>query len=145
MDTRPIVVGVDGGPDSLAALQWGAEYARAVNAPLIALTAYDLPTIYGPYAMVGWESASELEAGARSMLEGAVQDTLGADSGVQLVVRRGHPAESLVAESAEAGLVVMGSRGRGGFAGLLLGSVSQHVVAHAHCPVVVLPHQSADS
>ncbi|UVE95472.1 universal stress protein [Dietzia sp. B32] len=140
MDTRPVVVGVDGGPDSLVALRWAAEYARAVNAPLIALTAYDLPTVYGPYAMAGWESSSELEAGAHAMLEGAVNDTLGSDSGVQLAVLRGHPAESLVAASRDARLLVVGSRGRGGFAAMLLGSVSQHVVPHSRCPVVVLPH-----
>lgn len=141
MDTRPVVVGVDGGPDSLQALQWAADYARLVDAPLVALTAYQLPTVYGPYAMAGWSDSSELESSARHMLEGAVRDTLGEDFTVTLAVLQGHPAEAVVAASGDARLVVLGSRGHGGFAGMLLGSVSQHVVAHALCPVLVLPHQ----
>lgn len=141
MDTRPVVVGVDGGPDSLRALKWAADYARAVDAPLIALTAYDLPTVYGPYAMAGWESSTELENAARAMLADAVRDTVGPDVDVAQHVLRGHPAEAILTASRDARLVVVGSRGRGGVRGMLLGSVSQHVVPHSHCPVVVLPHQ----
>ncbi|KAA0919689.1 universal stress protein [Dietzia sp. ANT_WB102] len=144
MDTGPVVVGVDGGPDSLRALQWASDYASAVGAPLIALTAYELPTVYGPYAMAGWESATELENAAREMLADAVRESLGDNAKVEQHVLRGHPAEAIVAASQDARLVVVGSRGRGGFKGMLLGSVSQHVVPHAHCPVVVLPHASGD-
>lgn len=145
MDTRPVVVGVDGGPDSLRALQWAAEYSAAVDAPLIALTAYQLPAIYGPYAMAGWEDSTELEGSAREMLADAVRNALGDDAAVKLVVLQGHAAEAVIAASRDARLVVVGSRGRGGFSGMLLGSVSQHVVAHAHCPVVVLPHSSHET
>ena len=60
MDTRPVVAGVDGGPDSLRALKWAAEYATTLDAPLIALTAYQLPAVYGPYAMAGWEGSSKI-------------------------------------------------------------------------------------
>ncbi|MDV8000257.1 universal stress protein [Rhodococcus sp. IEGM 1408] len=141
MEAKPVVVGVDGGPDSIRALEWAADYARTVEAPLVAVTAFDLPTIYGPYAMVGWESSTELENQARSMLADAVRNTLGEDALVDQRVIRGHPAEVMVAASGDARLVVMGSRGHGGFAGMVMGSVSQHVVSHARCPVVVLPHQ----
>lgn len=145
METGPVVVGMDGGPDSRRALQWAAEYASAVSAPLLALTAYDLPTVYGPYAMAGWGNSDELENGARTMLDDAIRDILGEGAAVEQHVLRGHPAEALVASSKDARMVVVGSRGRGGFTGLLLGSVSQHVVANARCPVVVLPRQrSAD-
>ncbi|GLB62202.1 hypothetical protein NCCP2495_00800 [Dietzia sp. NCCP-2495] len=145
MDTRPVVVGVDGGPDSLRALQWAAEYATAVDAPLVALTAYQLPNIYGPYAMAGWEGSSELESSAREMLAHAVRSALGDDASVKSAVLQGHAAKSLIAASRDARLVVVGSRGRGGFRGMVLGSVSQHVVPHAHCPVVVLPHSSGET
>lgn len=145
MDTRPVVVGVDGGPDSLRALKWAAEYAAALDAPLIALTAYQLPAVYGPYAMAGWEGSSELERSAREMLADAVRNALGDDASYKPAVLQGHAAEALIAASGDARLVVVGSRGRGGFTGMLLGSVSQHVVAHAHCPVVVLPHSSHEA
>lgn len=141
MDTGPVVVGMDGGPDSRRALQWAADYARAVSAPLVALIAYDLPTVYGPYAMAGWGNADEIENGARTVLDGAIRDTLGDGAAIEQSVLRGHPAEALVASSKDARMVVMGSRGRGGFTGLLLGSVSQHVVANSRCPVVVLPRE----
>lgn len=140
MDARPVVVGVDGGPDSSRALRWAADHARTVDAPLIALTAFQVPMTAGPYAMAGWQDPSTLEDTAREMLAAAVRDTLGEDARVDQVLLRGHPAEAIVTASRDAQLVVIGSRGRGGFKGLLLGSVSQHVVPHSHCPVVVLPH-----
>ena len=140
MDAKPVVVGVDGGPDSIRALEWAAEYARAVSAPLIALSCYESTPIAGPYAMAGWESPEALEETARTMLADVVRDTLGENAEVSQYVLRGHPAEAIIAASKDARLVVVGSRGRGGFKGLLLGSVSQHVVPHSRCPVVVLPH-----
>ena len=140
MDTRPVIVGVDGGPDSLRALEWAAEYAAAVDAPLTALTVYEIPTVYGPYAMAGWDDPAALEKGSREMLAETVRSTLGEHAKVEQKVVQGHPAEAIVDASRDARLVVVGCRGRGGFAGMLLGSVSQHVVPHALCPVVVLPH-----
>lgn len=144
MNTKPVVVGVDGGPDSIRALQWAADYAASFGATLIALTAYEVTPIAGPYAMAGWEDPAEVEKSARSMLAGVVADTLGDGVDVKQYVLRGHPAEAMVEASKDAGLVVVGSRGRGGFKGLLLGSVSQHVVSHSHCPVVVLPTHVPD-
>ncbi|MFN3340597.1 MAG: universal stress protein [Dietzia sp.] len=144
MDVKPVVVGVDGGPDSLRALAWAAEYASTVGARLIALTAVDTPAVVGPYAMAGWVDPSVLEDRARAMLSDAVRDTLGDGARVDQKVVRGHPAPAIVAASRDARLLVVGNRGRGGFTGMLLGSVSQHVVPHARCPVVVLPHQHAD-
>lgn len=140
MDRRPVVVGVDGGSDSLRALKWAADHSSEVNAPLIALTAFQVPMIAGPYAMAGWEDPASLEKSARDMLDGAVEEVLGEAADVEKHVLRGHPAEAIVTASRDARLVVVGSRGRGGFKGLLLGSVSQHVVPHSRCPVVVLPH-----
>ena len=82
MDAHPVVVGVDGGPDSLKALAWAAEYASSVGAPLIALAAVETPAVVGPYAMAGWVDPSILEERARAMLADAVRDTLGDDARV---------------------------------------------------------------
>lgn len=144
MSTKPVIVGIDGADDSVRALRWAAEHARAVGAPLQVLSAFEVPTQFGPYGMAGWENPTDLEKRAREVLSDTVQSTLGEDAQVIEHVVRRHPAQALVEMSDQAQLIVMGSRGRGGFAGLLLGSVSQYVVAHARCPVVVMPHNAPD-
>lgn len=144
MITKPIIVGVDGADDSVRALRWAADHARTIDAPLHVLAAFEIPTQFGPYGMAGWENPTDLEKRARSVLSDTVRSTLGEDAQVVQHVVQGHPAQALVERSPEALLIVLGSRGRGGFAGLLLGSVSQHVVAHAKCPVVVMPHNAPD-
>lgn len=144
MTTKPIIVGIDGADDSVRALRWAADHARAVGAPLHVLAAFEIPAQYGPYGMAGWENPADLEKRARAVLSDTVRSTLGEDATVVEHVVQGHPAHALVEKSDDALLLVMGSRGRGGFAGLLLGSVSQHVVAHARCPVVVMPHNAPD-
>ncbi len=141
MDAKPVIVGVDGSPDSVRALHWAAEYARAYQAPLQALTAFDVPSIWGPLAMAGWENPTLLEEDSRSMLADTVRNALGEHAQVEERVLQGYPAQALVTASRDAQLLVVGSRGRGGVTGMLLGSVSQHVVTHAQCPVTVLPHQ----
>lgn len=143
MDTKPVVVGVDGSPDSLQALRWAAEYAQQVEAPLHALAVYELPTIYGPAAMAGFQDSHDVEQDARAMLTEAVRSALGPEAKVTERVERGHPAQNLVEASHDAQLVVVGSRGRGGFAGMLLGSVSQQCVTRARCPVIVMPHDAS--
>lgn len=141
MNAKPVVVGVDGSPDSLRALRWGADYAGHIDAPLHALTVYELPMIYGPSAMAGFQDSETLEKDARAMLTDAIRSALGPEAQVTERVERGHPAQNLVRASRDAELVVVGSRGRGGFAGMLLGSVSQQCVTQARCPVIVMPHE----
>jgi nucleotide-binding universal stress UspA family protein len=137
-----VVVGVDGSPSSVQALRWALGQARLTGAAVRAVTTWDFPASYG-WAVsvddVDWEGA------ARTVLERAVKEAAGADATVPVeqVVVRGHPAQVLVEVAAGADLLVVGSRGHGGFAGLLLGSVSQHVVAHASSPVVVV-HDAPD-
>lgn len=143
-NNQPVVVGVDGSPDSVRALQWAAEYARRYEAPLHALAVFDVPNVYGPYAMAALPDAKAIEERARTVLAEAVRDAVGEDVAVTQRVERGHPARALVAASEGAGLVVVGSRGHGGFVGLMLGSVSQYCVTHARCPVIVLPHEGRD-
>ena len=142
MDTKPVIVGVDGSPDSLRALRWAQEHARRYEAPLHAVAVYDVPTVYGgPYAMAALPDVEALEQQARTGLAESVREALGDDPQVTQVVERGHPAKVLVAASEGAEIMVVGSRGHGGFVGLMLGSVSQYCVTHARCPVVVLPHE----
>ena len=98
-------------------------------------------------ARTGWprgRTPIELENRAQQVLADTVRDALGAEAPVEQFVVQGHPAQALVDRSDQARLIVVGSRGRGGFTGLLLGSVSQHVVSHARCPVVVMPRNAPD-
>lgn len=144
MSTKPVIVGIDGAEDSVRALRWASNYARTVGAPLHVLSAFEIPTQFGPYGMAGWENPEDLEKRAHGVLSDTVRSTLDEDVPVVEHVVRSHPAHALVEMSEQAQLIVMGSRGRGGFTGLLLGSVSQYVVAHARCPVVVMPHNAPD-
>ncbi len=133
---RPVVVGVDGSASSREALSWAVRQARLLETPVRAVMAWNRPAAYGLYAVT-----DEIDWGddARQTLEAAVTQEVGEDTGdVTTEVVRGHPAKVLVDASAEAELLVVGNRGRGGFAEALLGSVSEHVVRHAACPVVVV-------
>jgi nucleotide-binding universal stress UspA family protein len=146
-DGQPVVVGVDGSPGSLAALQWAAEAARLRAVPLAVLFAWgDLGARLARTTRGGREptEADELEA-ALALIEESVRDALGAEPGVEIVpmAERGEPTPALLEASKTADLLVVGSRGRGGFTGLLLGSVSQHCIQHAHCPVAVVREHAA--
>ena len=133
--SAPVIVGVDGSDVSKKALRWAADYAQMSRAPLHALIAWDLPASYGMPAIY---DDVDLESEARTTLAQTVIDALGDSTSVTLQAERGHPAAVLVAASSDAGLLVLGSHGHGGFAASLLGSVSQQCIHHAHCPVVVV-------
>jgi nucleotide-binding universal stress UspA family protein len=137
-----IVVGVDGSSSAKAALRWALVQARRTGARLRAVTAWEIPVYAGWMPMIPFD---ELGAAAGKMLSSSVSEALDfevPDVPVLEDVLPGHPAQVLVDESAHAALLVVGSRGRGTFAGTLLGSVSQHCVQHAHCPVVVVRGKS---
>lgn len=135
----PVVVGVDQS-GSEAALAFGFDFAARRQRPLVALRAFRLP---GPDPWIdrslGAPSASYRRE-AIALLDDAVRPWVEKYPGLSVdrLVRYADPAPALLEHSAEAALVVVGSRGHGGFGGLLLGSVSQHVVRHAECPVAVL-------
>jgi nucleotide-binding universal stress UspA family protein len=136
-----IVVGVDGSAGSKRALQWAVDEAQLRGAVVDAVQAWTFP-YYGEVAAMAAVSidGTELERAAVASLS-AVVDAVAPDRvPVEQRVQRGDPASVLLraAEEAGADLLVVGSRGRGGFAGLLLGSVSQQCVHHATCPVVVV-------
>lgn len=132
-----IVVGVDGSEASQAALRWAARQAQLTGERLVVVAAWEYPTSFGwaPAYPSDWDP----EGDARKALAEVVDQVLGAERPeVDLEVAEGHPAPILVEASQDADLLVVGSRGHGAFAGMLLGSVSEHCVSHAHCPVVVV-------
>ncbi|GLY26442.1 universal stress protein [Micromonospora sp. NBRC 101691] len=137
---RPVVVGVDGSPESLVAAEHGARAAALRSRPLHLVHGYLHPLGYGvpvnPYDLGLPEPTDE----ARTMLEKTAADLRGRWPELTVEVRQvaGGPGATLVEESRRAELVVVGSRGLGGFAGLLLGSVSAQVAGHAHGPVLVV-------
>jgi nucleotide-binding universal stress UspA family protein len=137
-ESARIVVGVDGSDSSKAALRWAARQAGFTGAALEVVAAWEFPTTYG------WVPAPPEDynfAGfAEKALNEAIDDVLGADVPASLNRRvvEGHPAQVLVDASRGAELLVVGSRGYGGFADALLGSVSTYCVHHAHGPVTVI-------
>jgi nucleotide-binding universal stress UspA family protein len=132
-----IVVGVDGSPSSLAALEWAVRQAALSGAVVEAVTAWHFPVT----AVGGYPAVAELNwrENAQVIQDLAVKEALGDDaSDLVRRVAQGHPVTVLLDAAADADLLVVGSRGHGGFTGMLLGSVSEHVVAHALCAVVVI-------
>lgn len=142
---KGIVVGVDGSEASVRALDWAAAEARLRDAPLAIVLAWQWPT--GFYADAGWAGVTpELESDLRQSAEERLDEACSAaDAALDgLSVRRevveGAAAQVLLDAAKDADLLVVGTRGRGGFAGLLLGSVSQQCAHHSPCPLVVVPH-----
>lgn len=132
-----IVVGVDGSPGARDALRWAVEEARLRDATLEVVTCWQLPS--GLAERQGLPS-DELAGAARTTVHHLL-----AEEGVDLselavveTVAEGAAAPTLLAAARGADALVVGSRGAGGFKGLLLGSVSHHCVTHASCPVVVV-------
>jgi nucleotide-binding universal stress UspA family protein len=140
-DTRGrIVVGVDGSDASIDAMRWAADQAALTSCDLEVLTSWHFPSQWAEWVAEG----IDWDARAKALLE----DTLAAvhiqkDIEITRTARSGHPAEVLTDASTGADLLVVGSRGHDGFTGMLLGSVSSHVAAHANCPVVVVRHRDA--
>jgi nucleotide-binding universal stress UspA family protein len=137
-----IVVGVDGSEGSLRALRWAAEEARLRDAVLEAVAVWHVPVLSTIPAFGVMPSADEMTEQARAGLIELLQDegiTSGDGLTVLETVAQGSAAGVLVDLAADADLLVVGSRGHGGFSGLLLGSVSQATVTHSRCPVVIVP------
>jgi nucleotide-binding universal stress UspA family protein len=138
--TERIVVGVDGSEVARGALHWALGEARLRNAAVDVVYAWHPPYIDShPFAVVDLPPG-ESELSARQLLDSVVEetDTSGAPAVEPLLVYDS-AARALLDTAKGADLLVVGSRGHGGFAGLLLGSVSHQVVHHAPCPVVVIP------
>ena len=140
-----IVVGVDGSDQSICALFWAAREARRRQCPLHVVTAYTVPVFAASSMDAGYTTVDDaiIREGARQVLDEAVQRI--SHYGVEVLsrVETGDAAAVLLELSQDADLMVVGSRGRGGFVGRLLGSVSSAVPAHAKCPTVVVPLRTA--
>jgi len=139
-----IIVGTDGSAHSARALEWAVSEGALRQAPVSVLTVNSVPAnpFTGSPTIVANDSAQQqmlLEAAQE--LTGKVTSQLTGPPPPSVTVRAmtGYPAKELIEASRDADLVVVGSRGGGGFARLLLGSVSSQVTQHAHCPVVVVP------
>lgn len=135
-----IVVGVDGSPDSQTALAWALDEARARCARLDVVYAWSAPYLMG-FSYGAEIDNSVYEEAAREVLDDAIEraDTHGLAEPLQKILVSRGPAHAVLEVAEAADLVVVGSRGVGGFEGMLLGAVSYQVTHHATCPVVVVP------
>jgi nucleotide-binding universal stress UspA family protein len=144
--TERIVVGVDGSDGARRALEWAAAEARLRGARLVAVHSWEMPPLgisagpFDPPMTLDPDLMQRVEAGARSVLDRELDavDVSGLEVDKRAEPR--NPADALLEAAREADLLVVGTRGHGGFTGLLLGSVSQQVSNHAPCPVVIVPH-----
>ena len=141
-----MVVGFDGSDHAHRALTWAMKEAAIRHVPLTVLAVHAVPASAwtgNPITLTGDQEALEK---IRKSVEDTVVKTMAEIGQPQLesvTVRavQGFPAQEIVEASRDAELVVLGSRGSGGFTRLMMGSVSSQVVHHAHCPVVVIPHE----
>ncbi|MDQ0756472.1 universal stress protein [Arthrobacter sp. B3I4] len=134
---RTILVGVDGSDASVEALRRARELAVALSAKIVALACWDIPPVYDGYVAMGID---DFDVRASEILQETVDKAFGESMPDYVETRlvQGHPRRVLIDESRRADMIVLGRRGHGGFGGLLLGSVSSALVAHAHCPVLVV-------
>jgi nucleotide-binding universal stress UspA family protein len=138
-----IIVGVDGSGHSQRALEWAMKEAAVRHAPLTVLTVH--PAIVGYFGGVAATPADlELTEQTQAAVKVEADRVLAALSGphpesVTVKAVHGYPVEELVSASKDADIVVLGSRGAGGFTRMLMGSTAGLVVQHAHCPVLIVP------
>lgn len=136
-----IVVGVDGSAYSIQALRWAAQLAPLLDCDIEAVFAWFDPRQAGWSPGWGYLSADlDPEGDAKKALAAAVDEAYGTNhpDRMQLVTEKGSATKVLLDRSATARMLVVGSRGHGGFAGLLLGSVSAKCAEHAKCSVLVV-------
>ncbi|MDJ0394830.1 universal stress protein [Rhodococcus sp. G-MC3] len=136
ISTARIVVGVDGSPCSILALQRARRLAEALGTGMDVVVGWQYPSYMG----VGFIGEFHPDLDAKQIITDSVTAAFGHDvpTDVEYIVKEGVPAQILLDASREAEMLVVGSRGHGGFVGLLLGSVSAQCAEHAHCPVLVV-------
>ena len=143
-----IVVGIDGSDEGREALRWAIGEARLRRASVVAVHAWHVPVMQidvGPVPAPALEATTllpDLENAARRLAESEIAEVAHDGVDVEAVVVEGPAATALIEAARGADLLVVGSRGRGGFAGLVLGSVSTQVAHHAPCPVVICRRQT---
>ena len=142
-----IIVGIDGSDHSRHALEWAVREAAIRHAPLTVFTVQQAVVGYwgSPVLYPGDEDLAEQGRKTAQAETDSVLEEIGSGSGPSSVTVRavtGLPAEALLEAAADADMLVVGSRGAGGFKRLLMGSVSTQVTHHAPCPVVVIPDEN---
>lgn len=138
-DGERIVVGIDGSPPSKAALRWAVKQAGLTGAVVEAIMAWEPPDAW--YGLVPpTRGLDEYAASADEVLTEVINEAIGPDKPVEIQrrVTKGHPAAVLLNAARDAQLLVVGNRGHGGFAEVMLGSVGQYCTQHAPCPVVIV-------
>lgn len=137
-----IVVGVDGSKESREALRWACEQAAAHGQEVLAVATWSPPgvPIDPPFGSFPWGTSTDFTTEVGAMLDQVVDEVSPDYPAVQIrrQVSSGNAAEQLILLSEQADLLVVGAKGHGGFTGMLIGSVSQHVLAHSRCTVVVV-------
>jgi nucleotide-binding universal stress UspA family protein len=139
-DKGRVVVGVDGSESSQRALVFALDEGRLRDWEVEVVHAWSVTAIVAsPYVAVPYYSEADMEASGAEILDQALAaaDTTGITITRHLV--NGASAPTLLKAAQSANLLVVGTRGHGGFAGLLLGSTSQHCAQHPPCPVVIVP------
>lgn len=133
-----IVVGVDGSESSKNALRWAARLAPSLGATVHAIVAWEYPIVFGLEG--GIPGAWKPDETAKEILGNVLDSVFGnaRPAGLKGSISQGHPTFVLLDASKDADMLVVGSRGLGGFSGLLLGSVSSNCAEHAKCPVLVV-------
>lgn len=129
-----IVVGVDGSDSSLEALRYAERIAPLFDAAIEAVTAWEFPNLY--YPIDGWSPEVDAEKILTTSIRQAFTDS--PPAGLITTIVPGSAAHALIERSRGAEMLILGSRGHGGFVGLLLGSVSTACAQHAHCPVLII-------
>ena len=136
--SQRIVVGIDGSASSVAALAWAATQAELTGSLLDAVISWEWPNAYGngSYLPDDYDPATD----AQKVLDDAIEKVRGThpDLTIRAVVVEGHPAPALIKASRGADLLVVGSRGRGEFSGMVLGSVSDYCTHHVSCPITIV-------
>lgn len=140
-ETEAVIVGIDGSPPSRNALAWAIQEARSLDRPIRLVGAYTIPSVAAAAIDVSYVPIddSSIRAAVTNTLKEAAAEVKAAGVPVEAVIEIGDAAGVLIDESKSGCLTVVGSRGRGGFAGRLLGTVSSALPAHSACPTVVVP------
>lgn len=140
MTMRPVVTGTDGSEESMRAVEWAALEARRLRAPLRIVSAVATPPLVRAYHTPGPDVRG---ACARALSEAATRTwQIAPDLVIGTDLLAGPPAPTVADSGSGAQLLVVGARGAGGFAAMLLGSVSRYVAMHAACPVVVVREET---
>lgn len=138
-----IIVGIDGSGHSQRALEWGMREAAIRNTPLVVLTVHEAVAGYfGGVSMYPDDPARTEQARVAAQAESdKVLASLDGPRPESVTVKavHGFPVEELISAGKDADMIVLGSRGAGGFTRLMMGSTAGQVTQHAHCPVVIIP------